>query len=38
MTFDELCSKILKILPNATFDQDNEGQLIIYTDIYMEGE
>jgi hypothetical protein len=32
MTFDELVGKILQVLPNATFDKDNYGQLIIYTD------
>ena len=33
MTFDELYTKVLEILPNATFGEDNEGQLIIYTDL-----
>jgi len=32
MTFDELYSKVLDILPCATMGEDNDGQLIIYTD------
>ena len=32
MTFDDLYREILKILPEATTGEDNEGQLIIYTD------
>lgn len=30
-TFGDLQKKILKILPNAQFDDDNNGQLVIYT-------
>ena len=30
-TFTELVNKIHAILPDATFAEDNEGQLIIYT-------
>ncbi|MCI0557190.1 MAG: hypothetical protein MN733_01755 [Nitrososphaera sp.] len=33
MTFDELIRKILEILPYATLDEDNYGQIIIYTDM-----
>jgi hypothetical protein len=32
-SFDWLCTKVLEILPSATFGQDNEGQIIIYTDL-----
>ena len=32
-SFDWLCTKVLEVLPNATFGQDNEGQIIIYTDL-----
>jgi hypothetical protein len=31
MTFAELANKVLQILPDATFDEDNDGQLVIYT-------
>lgn len=33
MKFDELMSKILEIMPNATLDEDNYGQIIVYTDL-----
>jgi len=33
VTFFELINAILTILPNAQFDADNEGQLIIYTNV-----
>ena len=32
MTFDDLYRAILKALPEATMEEDNEGQLIVYTD------
>lgn len=32
MTFDEMVGQILQVFPDATFDKDNYGQLIIYTD------
>ena len=32
-TFNELAQAILAILPRASFDEDLEGQLIIYTDL-----
>lgn len=35
-SFTELATAILKILPYATFDEDNYGQLIIYTDLSQE--
>ena len=31
--FDELLRDILEILPNATVGEDNEGQLVIYTNL-----
>lgn len=30
---DNLMSKILSILPNAQFDEDNDGQIVIYTNL-----
>jgi hypothetical protein len=30
-SFDWLCTKILEICPSATFEQDNDGQVVIYT-------
>ena len=32
---DKLRSKIEKLLPNCSFDEDNEGQVIIYTGLRM---
>ncbi len=29
--FDDLAARILDILPNASFDEDNNGQFIIHT-------
>lgn len=37
MTYIELADKIKEILPEATFDEDNDGQLIIYTDLMQKG-
>lgn len=37
-SFEELVSKVLKILPNATFEDDNDGQVIIYTDLAIVGQ
>ena len=31
--YADLVNLIHKILPNATFDEDNYGQLVIYTDL-----
>lgn len=31
MTFDEAYRQVLSIFPNAQADEDNDGQLIIYT-------
>ena len=35
-SFDSLVRKVLEILPNAVLDQDNEGQIIIYTDLQLD--
>ena len=34
-TMDNLMSRLLRYLPNATFGEDNEGQLIIHTDLQL---
>ena len=31
-SFNDMARKILAVFPDATFGEDNEGQLIIYTD------
>ena len=36
MTFDELYSKINEALPDPVFGTDNEGQIIVYTGVYMQ--
>lgn len=36
MKFDTMVGKILKVLPYATFDEDNDGQVIIYTDLKLD--
>lgn len=33
MTFDDLMREILAILPNATAGEDNDGQVVIYTNL-----
>ena len=33
MTFDELMRKVLDFLPDAQFEEDNYGQIIVYTDL-----
>lgn len=32
-TINQLFAEILRVLPNATFDEDNDGQIIIYTNL-----
>ena len=32
--FSELAAKILEILPDAGFEEDNCGQLVVYTALY----
>lgn len=38
MTFDELLREILKILPNAQVDEDEDGQLIVYTNKVVDAD
>ncbi len=38
MTFDDLLRKILNILPDAQIEEDNDGQMIIYTGKKLENE
>lgn len=33
---ESVVNKIAEILPSASFDFDNDGQLIIYTDFFMD--
>ena len=35
MSFNELYAKILEILPNATMGEDEEGQIVVYTNLHM---
>lgn len=37
-TINELMSAVQAILPNAAFDEDNEGQVIIYTNLRWKDE
>jgi hypothetical protein len=37
MTYDEALAQVLAIFPHATFGDDNDGQLIIYTDMVLDG-
>jgi hypothetical protein len=30
-SFDWLCTKVLEVIPTATFERDNDGQIVIYT-------
>jgi len=30
--FNKAVTEVLRVFPNATFDEDNDGQVIIYTD------
>lgn len=36
MTLDDLIKEVLDILPEATVGEDNEGQLIVYTNLYVD--
>lgn len=38
MTPEELGEKVREIIPTATFEEDNEGQLIIYTGLTIEND
>jgi len=33
VTFDELHKAILEVCPSAQLDEDNEGQIVVYTDM-----
>jgi len=33
MTYKEFCDKIHAVLPDATIGEDNDGQLVIYTNL-----
>ena len=35
MTFDEFMTKVLEAFPDSEVEQDNEGQLIVYTDLLL---
>ena len=36
MTVNEMIQKVREIFPNAQFEYDNDGQLLIYTDVTEE--
>lgn len=36
MTIDELLTRVLAIFPEATIGQDNDGQIVVYTNLEME--
>jgi len=36
--FDSLTAKVCELIPHATFDTDNDGQIIIYTDLREDSE
>lgn len=36
MTIDEMKQKVREIFPNTQFEYDNDGQLLIYTDVNEE--
>jgi hypothetical protein len=38
MTYDEFYRTILNVLPSAALGEDNDGQLVIYTDMYINDE
>lgn len=35
-SFNELYKRILEVCPNAYFDEDMEGQIVIYTGLHQE--
>ena len=37
-SFDWLCCKVLEIVPTATFERDNDGQIVIYTGLTEDSE
>ena len=36
MKFNKAVTEVLRVFPNATFDEDNNGQVIIYTDTRLD--
>lgn len=36
MTYEELYRRISEICPNATMGEDDEGQLIVFTDLKLD--
>jgi hypothetical protein len=36
VTFDELRKAILEVLPAAQLDEDNDGQIVVYTDMMID--
>jgi hypothetical protein len=38
VTFDELYTQVLAVLPEATIGEDNDGQLIVYTAMRLQGD
>lgn len=38
MTISEMKEKVREIFPTAQFECDNDGQLIIYTDVVLDTE
>ena len=36
MDIDAFMAKVLGVFPNATMMEDNDGQLVIYTDLYLK--
>ena len=38
MKFNKAVTEVLRVFPNATFDQDNDGQVIIYTDTRLDSK
>ena len=35
LTYDDLYRKVLALFPDATLGEDNDGQLVVYTDLRM---
>ena len=38
MTYKELVNELSRILPNATFGEDNDNQVIIFTNTFVSNE
>lgn len=37
MTLDEIMRRVLQVFPDAVLDQDYDGQVIVYTNLYPGG-